>query len=165
MKSFVAKALGVAGVVAGGALFAVPAQAQSATGDATVRILQAITVTKAADLNFGKVLPSGAASTVAIAADGSRTCGAGLSCFGTTTAGAFNVTGSAGETVSVAIDNPTITLSNGAQSMTVALTASTNSLQLVGGNGSFRVAGTLNVGANQAAGTYNGQYSVSVSYQ
>ena len=152
------KLLGVAGLMA--AAVAVPAHAETAQGDATVKILQAITV-----LNFGNVVPSAAAATVAVGEDGTRTCGTGLNCYGTTTSGAFNVTGSAGETVSVGIDNPTIQLSNGTQSMAVALSTSTRSLTLAGGAGSFRVAGTLSVGANQAAGTYTGQYNVSVNYQ
>ncbi|MBX9816197.1 MAG: DUF4402 domain-containing protein [Sphingomonas sp.] len=157
------KLLGLAGVLA--AVVAVPAQAETAQGDATVKILQAITVTKAADLNFGNVVPSASAATVSVGEDGTRNCGAGLNCYGTTTAGAFNVTGAAGETVSVGIDTPTIQLSNGSQSMSVALSTATSALTLAGGTGSFRVAGALSVGANQAAGTYTGQYNVSVNYQ
>lgn len=157
------KLLGLAGVLA--AVVAVPAQAETAQGDATVKILQAITVTKAADLNFGNVVPSASAATVSVGEDGTRSCGTGLNCYGTSTAGAFNVTGTAGETVSVGIDTPTIQLSNGSQSMSVALSTATSSLTLAGGTGSFRVAGALSVGANQAAGTYTGQYNVSVNYQ
>lgn len=160
-------------LAAGGALLTIlvagsePAYAASATGGATVKILQAITVTKSSDLDFGKIVPSASASTVAIAEDSTRTCGAGLSCYGTTAAGAFDITGSAGESVTVAIDNPNITLSDGgSNSMAVALNTTTTGLTLSGaGAGSFKVAGTLNVGANQAAGVYSGQYSVSVSYQ
>lgn len=33
------------------------------------------------------------------------------------------------------------------------------------GTGNFTVGGTLTVGANQTAGTYNGSFSVSVEYQ
>ncbi|QHL90106.1 DUF4402 domain-containing protein [Sphingomonas changnyeongensis] len=166
MKTMILKALAFAGVAAAGTLTSAPAFAQSATGDATVTVLQALSVTKTADLNFGKITASNTASTVAVAQDGTRTCGTGLTCYGTTTAGAFNVLGSAGESVSVVLDNPTITLANGASdTMSVALTASASSLTLTGGAGSFRVAGVLNVGAFQAQGTYTGQYSVSVNYQ
>lgn len=162
------RALGLTAMLfAGAALSSAPAHAASATGDATVKILRAITVTKASDLDFGKIVPSAAAATVAIAEDNSRLCGSGLSCFGTTTAGAFDVTGTANETVSVAIDNPSIMLSDGgANSMAVALATTTSAMTLSGtGAGSFKIAGTLNVGANQVAGTYSGQYAVSVSYQ
>lgn len=163
MKTNFVKLLGVAGVVVAG--IAAPAHAETAQGDATVKILSAITVTKAADLNFGNVVSSNAAATVSVGEDGTRTCGTGLNCYGTTTAGAFSVAGAAGETVSVGIDTPTIQLSNGTQSMAVALSTSTSALTLTGGVGSFNVAGTLSVGANQAAGTYTGQYNVSVNYQ
>lgn len=162
------QALGLTAMLfAGAALSIEPAHAASATGDATVKILRAITVTKSSDLDFGKIVPSAAAATVAIGEDNSRVCGSGLSCFGTTTAGAFAVVGAANETVTVAIDNPSITLTDGgSNSMAVLLATTTSAMTLSGtGDGSFKVAGTLNVGANQAAGTYSGQYAVSVSYQ
>lgn len=157
------------GVAAGVMLacIAAPAAAQSARGDTTVRVLQPVTVVKSADLNFGRVLPAATAATVAVAEDGTRTCGANLRCFGSTTAGAFTVTGSAGETVSITLASPTVTLRNtgGAQTMTATIAISIRSLVLTNGTGTFRVGGTLNVGANQAAGTYTGQYTVSVNYQ
>lgn len=163
MNMTVLKALGIAGVAFASAS---PAFAQSATGDASVKILTAITVTKSSDLYFGKVLASASAATVDIAENGSRTCGTGLSCYDTATAGGFNVTGTDGETVTVAIANPNISLSDGqGNSMDVALSTSTSTLTLAGGSGSFNIAGSLSVGANQAAGDYTGQYSVSVDYQ
>jgi hypothetical protein len=163
MNRFV-KLLGIAGC--GVVASASPALAGPGTGDASVKILKSITVTKTSDLYFGKVLPSGAAATVAIADNGARTCGAGLSCYDTTTAGGFNVTGTSGETVSVKIDNPSIKLSDGSgNAMGVTLSTSTSSMTLTGGAGTFKVAGVLSVGANQAAGNYSGQYSVSVNYQ
>ncbi len=153
-----------------GALLAVatvsPAYAATGNGTASVKILRAITVTKTADLYFGKILPSASASTVAVAESGSRTCGAGLGCYDTATSGAFSVVGTSGEVVSVSLDSATATLSDGAShSMTVNLATSTSALTLAGGTGTFKVAGTLNVGASQADGTYTGQYSVSVNYQ
>ncbi len=161
---------GLAGACAGLALvlIAAPAAAQtSGRGDASVRVLQSITVAKSADLNFGRVLPATSASTVVVAENGGRTCGANLRCFGATTAAGFTVTGTAGETVSVTIANPRVTLTNGSagQTMVVTIATGTTSLVLIGGTGTFRVGGTLNVGANQAPGTYSGQFTVSVNYQ
>jgi hypothetical protein len=165
MRTFVSKSF-VAVALLSGAAIVTPAYAATGTGDATVQILQAITVTKASDLNFGKVVAASSASTVTVGENDARTCGAALTCYGATTAGAFNVTGAAGETVTVAIDSPTISLTDGG-SNTIAATVSTttSSLVLTGGNGNFKVAGLLNVGANQAGGTYAGQYTVSVNYQ
>ncbi len=143
-----------------------PANAETANGDASVKILRAITVTKTADLYFGKVLPTSSGATVDVAESGARTCSAGLGCYDTATSGAFRVAGSNGEVVSVSLDSATTTLSDGAShSMTVNLATSTSSLTLSGGAANFNVAGTLNVGASQADGTYTGQYSVSVNYQ
>ena len=59
------QALGLTAMLfAGAALSIEPAHAASATGDATVKILRAITVTKSSDLDFGKIVPSAAAATV-----------------------------------------------------------------------------------------------------
>ncbi len=148
-------------------LCAAPAAAETVTGTATVRILQAITVAKTGDLNFGKVISAANAGAVGVALDGSRTCGTGLTCFGTTSAGNFVVTGSPGETVTLALDSGIALLTNGyGQSMNVALALSTAAISLPStGSGSFTVGGTLSVGANQQAGTYAGRYSISVNYQ
>ncbi len=143
-----------------------PACASTGNGDASVKILRAITVTKSADLYFGKILPSASTATVAVAEGGARTCGAGLGCYDTATSGAFHVVGTSGEVVSVSLDSATATLSDGAShSMTVDLSTSTTSLTLASGAADFNVAGTLNVGANQVDGTYAGEYAVSVNYQ
>ncbi|TPG56491.1 DUF4402 domain-containing protein [Sphingomonas glacialis] len=165
MTFFSTKRLGAFGAVL--TLLAVsPSYASTGNGDASVKILRAITVTKSADLYFGKILPSASAATVAVAESGARTCGAGLGCYDTASSGAFHVVGTNGEVVSVSLDSTTATLSDGAShAMTVDLGTSTSSLTLAGGAGDFSVAGTLNVGANQVDGTYTGQYSVSVNYQ
>mgnify|MGYP001596486045 CR=1 FL=1 len=83
----------------------------------------------------GKIVPSAAAATVAIAEDNSRVCGSGLSCFGTTTAGAFAVVGAANETVTVAIDNPSITLTDGGSNSMAVLLATTTSAMTLSGTG------------------------------
>ncbi|MDH7973276.1 DUF4402 domain-containing protein [Sphingomonas sp. AR_OL41] len=159
------KAFGVAAALLVAATVS-PAYASSGNGTASVKILRAITVTKSSDLYFGKILPSATASTVAVAESGARTCGASLGCYDTATSGAFHVVGTSGEIVSVSLDSASTTLSDGAShSMTVNLATSTTALTLTGGAGDFKVAGTLNVGASQADGTYTGQYSVSVNYQ
>jgi Mat/Ecp fimbriae major subunit len=143
-----------------------PAQAASGNGDATVQVLQAFTLAKTSDLGFGKLIPSAAAGTINIAEDGTRTCAASLTCFGTTSAGGFSISGSSGETVSVGLDSDTITLTNGA-SATISgkISTSSKALTLEAGQASFKIAGLLSVGANQAGGTYRGQYAVSVNYQ
>lgn len=150
-----------------GCVFAPSAKAATVSGTATVRILQAITVTKTADLNFGKVVAAAGASSVTISPDGVRICGTGLTCFGESSAGSFAVTGTPGETVVIALESPTTELTNGlGQSMTATLALNLQALTLQGNNpGTFKVGGTLTVGANQASGTYAGRFNVSVNYQ
>lgn len=166
MNNFAAKILGVAGVIAFGGISAMPAHAASATGDATVKVMSGLAVSKTSDLNFGRLVPGSGTETLTVAADGTVTCGGTLTCFGTKTPGNFSVTGAAGEVVTVQIANSAITLSNGSYTMPVSLSTPANSMTLsVDGTGSFKVGGVLTVASTQAPGTYTGQYSVSVNYQ
>ncbi|MBB3981710.1 hypothetical protein GGR44_001357 [Sphingobium fontiphilum] len=135
-------------------------------GEATVQILRSVAVTKTANLNFGALFASARASTVRVRTNGARVCGPGLNCLGTASAGAFAIAGIPGESVSVSIDDPTVTLSDGAShAMPVTLSVSARHLTLAGGNATVRIGGLLKVAANQPAGVYSGQYSISVHYQ
>lgn len=167
MTNFVSRALAGA-FVAAIALSAGAAQAAPVTTSATAkaRVLQQITVTKTADLDFGTIVPGTAAGTVAVSAASARTCGAGLTCTGTVTSGAFNVTGTNNAVVTVTGDN-TVSLANGSGgTMSAALSRSAATVTLSAtGTGAFQVAGTLSVGANQADGNYTGTFNVTVDYQ
>src|SRR5688572_12369383 len=84
-------------VLAGTAVLAVSmgagtANAATANANATANIVQAITINQTANLNFATIVPAAAASTVDVDTGGVRTCGAGLTCSGTATAGAFTAT-------------------------------------------------------------------------
>ena len=137
------KAVLASSVLVASLMSATAARADTATADARANILQQVTVNSdGSALDFGTIVTGAAASTVSVSAGG-RSCGAGLVCSGTTSAAGFDVTGTAGETVSVASD-PTVTLT--------------------GGTGSFNVGGLLNVGANQADGAYEGSFNVTVNY-
>ena len=161
MRRFFALALAM-----GAAGFATAGHAASAQGSATVSILKAVTVSKTSDLNFGKVAAGSAAGTVGIAIDGTRTCGASLTCLGTGAAGAFDVVGTAGETVSVSLDSTSVVLTDSTQdTMTVTLASSAKQLTLAAGKASFKVGGTLAVAAQQPAGVYTGLFQVSVNYE
>jgi Mat/Ecp fimbriae major subunit len=141
------------------------AHAASATATARANILQQVTVTNTSDLQFGTIVTGTAASTVAISATGGRTCGAGLTCSGTSTAAGFTVTGTSGQVVTVSSD-ASVTLNNGSGgSMTASLSPSVSSLTLGATGGTFAVGGTLNVGATQADGAYSGTFNVTVDYQ
>ena len=143
-----------------------PAYAASGSGDATVEVLEAHSLTKTSDLSFGSIIPSASAGSIRIAEDGTHTCDASLTCFGTTTAGAFSILGRSGETVSVALDSDTITLTNGASaSISGKISTNTKRLTLDAGSAKLKIVASLDISANQAIGSYKGQYSVSVNYQ
>ena len=140
--------------------------ATTATATATAEILSTLTVTNTAALDFGQVAVNGA-GTVRITGASSVTCSANLVCTGNRRPAAFAVTGTSGVAVSAAVTAASVSLSSGANTMTL------NNFDLyfpdgntlVAGATTFNVGGTLNVGAAQAAGVYNGSFTVSVEYQ
>jgi len=145
-----------------------PAWAATETATAEAEILAALDVTLDTTrntLDFGSIAESGSGGTATLTPAGGFTCGAGLVCSSTTESPNFDIDGEAGATVNIALASPTITLTSGANTMTVALSSSAASLVLDGsGVGTFDVGGVLTVGANQAVGTYTGSLGVSVVY-
>ena len=140
--------------------------ATTATATATAEILSTLTVTNTQALDFGQVAVNGA-GTLRVAGNGAITCSALLVCTGTRAASNFDVTGTAGVAVSAVVTTASVSLASGANTMTlnnfdVYFPAGNT---LVAGASSFNVGGTLNVGASQAAGVYNGSFTVSVEYQ
>lgn len=165
--------IGAAGVALFAAMgMAGSANAATAQADAEAQILAALTldVQSGSTLNFGVIAPNGAGTVVIDPATGSASCSAQLICSGTTSAVGFDVTGGANQNVGITLPSGSITLNRvgGGASMTIDTFAddASGSVALDGsGNASFDVGATLNVGAAQAAGTYNGQFDVSVAYQ
>ena len=143
------------------------ASAVSDTFDATANIQTSIALTNTANLAFANIVPDAAqAGTVVIDTSGGRTCAPVLSCSGSTSAAAFDVSGSDGSTYQVTLPPETL-VSSGGNNMTVSAFNSSlagNTGTLTGGTDSFTIGGTLNVGANQATGSYTGQFTVTVEY-
>lgn len=164
MSKFI-KAAVASSVLAASVMGANAAHAATASANANANILQQITVTNTAPLDFGTIVPSAAAGNVNISAAGVRSCDATVTCLNTTavSAAAFNVAGTSGQVVDVAAD-ASVTLTSGGNSMNANLTPSLTSMTLAGGD-SFTVAGVLAVGANQANGAYTGSFNVTVDYQ
>ena len=147
------------------AMNASAAHAATATGTATAKILRQITLTNTSDLQFATIISGATASTVAVSTAGGVTCGAGLTCTGTTTAANFDVAGTDGAVVVVGGDaNVTLNGSLGG-TMNSSLTYSDATITLGATGGSFQVGGTLSVGANQVAGDYTGTFNVTANYQ
>jgi len=103
--------------------------------------------------------------------------------FGNCEAARFAGWGASNQTIRINLPNAPITISNGAQTMSItprtfdydpdlqhisgSLTANGNvRMRIISSDGvfNFRFGGTLNVGANQALGLYTGTFSVTVTY-
>ena len=144
-------------------------QANNATGtaQAAANIVTPISITKNIDLNFGNIAAAGTAFTVVLDESGARTSNGGTgtlpSVTGTVTAAEFTVSGLSGATYAVTLPS-SITISAGTNNMTVDGFASNANFTLTGGSDTFNVGATLNVGANQVAGAYNGTFNVTVNY-
>lgn len=144
--------------------------AGATSGQARVTTVQPLTLVKTSDLDFGSISAGAAAGTVRInPASGARTTTGGAVASGGTPARAtFIGAPSLGLALNVQISaSPTLVRAGGGASMTTAL-------QVEGGTGwrfftgtgphTFRVGGQLNVGANQMAGSYAGQFTLTVNY-
>lgn len=165
MRNFGMKRALLGAAIAALSMNASAAQAASATGTAKAKILRQITLTNTSDLQYATIISGATASTVAVSTAGARTCGANLTCTGTSTAANFNIAGTDGAVVLVGGDaNVTLNGSLGG-TMTSSLTYSTASVTLGTTGGSFQVGGTLSVGANQASGDYSGTFNVTANYQ
>ena len=151
--------------------FGINANAQNTvSNNATAVVKKALTITKGNDLSFGTFSGlSDATSTVIMSNAGVRTGTADM--IGSDgNAGTFGVTGEASQIIAITLPASDVTLTSGANTMTIA-SASFNSDKTVAGvalngtgNLTISVGATLSVGNNQAAGSYSGTFSVSVNY-
>jgi Mat/Ecp fimbriae major subunit len=143
------------------------AQAATATASATATILAPVQLTKTADLAFATIVTGSAADTVIVSSAGARSCGSNLTCSGAVAAAAFNVAGSASTSYAITLPG-TVTISSGTNNMSVGTFTSSKAGNVStlnsSGADSFTIGATLSVGANQAAGSYSGSFSVAVDY-
>lgn len=141
------------------------ARAVTVNGDATVVIYSVLSATQTQPLNFGIVGADTSAGTVVLSPAGAVTSGT-LKTLGAANAGAFTISGQASTPLTITFGNGTV--NNGGSSMAVDTFTSTtvpaNSSTDTSGNLTLKVGATLHVGANQTPGTYNGTYTVTVSY-
>lgn len=176
---------GLALAAAAACLAAAPAAAQdTATAQSRAEVVVPLSLSKAEDLDFGKVSYT-AAGTVVLTASATPTCTVtgGVRHFGVCTAAMFEGYGVAGRTVriklpaSARIDlvgpgGATMRISN------VNMDAGTTLQPAGSGNGfrrylisspdgafAFHVGGTLNVAAGQAFGLYSATFRVEIAYE
>lgn len=149
--------------------FGVNSYAATQTANGTATIVSAISITKVADLRFGTVAPHATLTgTVVMTPAGGRTAGgsATLSAVDTGGAASFTVDGDSTATYVITLPSTAVTISNGANNMTIDTFTSNPSGTglLAGGTQNLLVGGTLNVAAAQVAGSYTGTFDVSVDY-
>lgn len=158
MKKFVLAAFGAA--------FAIPAAAapgdtDTAQGVATAVIVAPIAIVHdGGALDFGTIVPGTTGGTVVVttAGVGSVTGDVTFVPTSTNSEDTFTVTGDANRDFNIVAGNEVMA----GMSFTTDV-ATTGSLD-ASGLATVSVGGTLTVAANQAAGTYNGTYDVTVSY-
>jgi len=162
----ITKAIAFALVILG---FSATSYAQTASANASAKILAGLTLTKTVDLNFGTMTVPTSPATVTI------TPGAVLSSTGTITllaqaptasVASYNVSGDNNANYAITLPANT-TITSGANTMTVDNFASSGGLNhALNGSGleTFTVGATLNLVSGQAAGSYTGTYNVTVTY-
>ncbi len=140
------------------------ALATSQTGTAKAVILQAIILTENTNLNFGSVLPGASAGTLAVSTTGATTP-TGVTYVTGAAAGAWNVTGTSGQTLVVTLD-ASDSLTGPGPAMTIDTFTHDAPATFTSGSVNFHVGATLHVGtaAAQTAGNYSGTYTVVVNY-
>ena len=143
---------------------------------ANAQILGAINLSVGTNLEFGGIVPDGSSSgTVLISPDDdSRTLTTvtGVSVSTTPKAASYTVTGTGLAPYTVTIPTASFDITNttgsGAETMAVtSMTISGGSLSKTfagDGTSSFKVGGTLTVGAAQEPGVYSGSFNVTVAY-
>jgi hypothetical protein len=147
---------------------ATSANAQSADAGAGAKIIAPLEISNVTDLYFGTIAPStSVADTVTVLADGSRKCGPALTCLTADhTAAAFAVTGEADAFYTISLPGEIKIVNENGTAMRVAdFNGSKTGGQLLSGEDSFTVGGTLDVGVRQEAGKYTGSFTVAVEYQ
>jgi hypothetical protein len=144
----------------------------TASSSATATIVTPISITKTVDMNFGNVaVQTTPGGTVVLAPDGSRTKTGGVTLpntAGTVTAASFNVAGQGVYTYAITLPSSALTITSGANTMTVTTFTSTPSGTgtLTAGAQVLNVGATLNVAAAQPAGVYTSAtpFDVTVNY-
>lgn len=155
--------------------FTTGAFAQTATADASLRILIPISIVNNTELNFGYILASNSAGRVTLTPAGvrSRTGGATFlpSLAGPVSVAQFTVTGEPNATFTITLpNNSALKLSKpGGVDMRVqtfkhSLTSTSSRKLSPTGVKVFTVGATLRVNASQSPGAYTGEFHVTVAY-
>ncbi|MEI8204033.1 MAG: DUF4402 domain-containing protein [Bacteroidota bacterium] len=150
----------------------------SATANAGVKIVKALTLTKTADLHFGTMTVPTAGVVITLTTANVRSASSGvitlLAQIPTSSNSAYTVTGSPSSTYAITLPTSDVTINGPNSAYTIVntfvaktLSAGTDGLTGtldVSGNDSFVVGAKLNLAGSQAYGTYTGTFSVTINY-
>jgi len=144
---------------------------ESATASSSATIVAPIGIAQAADMNFGNVATNDAGGTVIMTTGGSTSLTGGVTLpadTGTVAAAAFDVTGEADYTYTIALPSGAITLQDDAgtpNEMTVDTFVSDPDTTgaLTSGAQTVNVGATLNVAGGQTAGVYTNTTNLTVT--
>jgi Mat/Ecp fimbriae major subunit len=144
-----------------------PAQAETGTADAQIKIYEQIQFAVLLDMDFGKIVSDGTGGTVHMdPATQNRDCLGTITCIGTFAFSRLQLSGSDAD-VMVTYD-PSFQVTGPGDPMTVLPEfpgGSGTVIHLTGGTAVVEFGAMLTINPNQTAGSYNGQFSVDVSYQ
>ena len=154
------------------------AHAGTGTGTTTSSVRRPITVTNTQSMAFGSLIRPTAAGTVTLNAQtGAHTKTASIRWVGGAfQRGIFTVNGTPNKVVTVSLPIFTLIRSGGPQTMTAntlrmsvngGAQATISGTRNLGATGTLTIGigGRLNVAANQVAGDYSGNYTLTVNYQ
>ncbi|RYE03830.1 MAG: DUF4402 domain-containing protein [Sphingomonadales bacterium] len=165
------------GMFAAGTLIAAPAFAQTGTDTATgsTTIVRPVTITKDADLAFGKIVRPPSGTSAVSMTDASDTVSAdngGLAVGTGTSRAKFTINGEGAQVVTLTVPaNFVMTRSGGAETLTVTLdpdlgaTTTLSSTLGTAGTKALNIGGSFSVLSTTVTGLYSGTFDVSVAYQ
>ena len=139
----------------------------TATASTTAILVTPISIAKTTDMHFGTLSASASLGTATLDYANGVTPAGGVSVIDAAlaTTAVFTVTGSGSESISVSVPAGAITLTSGANTMTVdGFTCEQGTTTtLATGSKVLKVMGVLHVAANQLAGTYANAAGLSVT--
>lgn len=144
----------------------------TAQANAHARLFRPLTITSVRDLDLGTIVLSGAApytDTVGIDQAGTFSCGANLTCSGTTQTAQYTVTGTNNQNVTIYV-SPTIAMVNqSVVSPDLTLTVDAPGTVALGASGNagvtFDIGGSIDVADDTTEGVYQGTFDVSADYE
>jgi spore coat protein U-like protein len=156
-----------------------PAWANQSTADAQIAVVRPLEFIRVENLEFGRVIRGTTAGTVTISVTGARTKTGGVTLIGTGFQPAeFAGMGTNNQRVDVSLGANQILITGPGAPMrvhtfvmgstpTAILTTTPRRFRINSPTGifAFPVGATLDVGANQAPGTYTGTWTITLNYQ